>query len=151
DDATGELLARRVTAWNAAHRGPPQRAREVAVGAAWVILRQLDSAKNHYRRAGSYSPSVPVAGTLGVISAGQGDTLRAGATADSRAIQEERPRTAGTRDFCGAAILGQLGEREQAVTLLRQSTHEGQSMQGWHANEALRALHGYPPFAQLIT
>src|SRR5262249_44713267 len=31
DDATAKLLARKVTSWDAAHPGPPRRARDVAV------------------------------------------------------------------------------------------------------------------------
>ncbi len=150
DLATAQSLARKVTAWDAAQRGPPQRARDIAAGAAWLILRPLDSAASRYRRAAVDSQTISVTGLLAVVSAQQGDTLRARATADSLGMQESA-RTAGVRDYWRAAILGQLGEREQAVTLLRQSTHEGQTMDGWHADEALRALHGYPPFDQLIT
>ena len=163
DDATAALLARRVTSWGAAHPAPPGRLRDVAIAYGWLILRQLDSAENHCRRAAQDSlvsasvswqtvPPLSVAGLLAVISARHGDTLRARATADSLAALES-PRTAGLRDYWRAAILGQLGEREQAVTLLRQSMHEAQneSMDRWHYSEALRALHGYPPFDQLIT
>ncbi|MGH7618870.1 MAG: tetratricopeptide repeat protein, partial [Gemmatimonadaceae bacterium] len=150
DVATANLLARKVTTWDAAHPGPPPRARHITVGAAWLILRQLDSAATHYRAAAHDSLSIQVAGYLAVISAQQGDTSGARATADSLAALPS-PRTAGARDYWRAAILGQLGEREQAVSLLRQSTHEGQSMESWHADAVLRALHGYPPFDQMIT
>ena len=166
DGATADVLARKITAWDAAHPGPPEIVRDLRVGAAWLNLGQLDSAASHVRRAardlqdrmsgGRLRPmaaeavATPIAGLLAVISARQGDTLRARATADSLAVQKSL-RNAGVRDYWRAAILGQLGEREQAVTLLRQATHEDQSMSWWHSAEVLRPLHGYPPFTELIT
>jgi tetratricopeptide (TPR) repeat protein len=150
DDVTAGLLAGKLTTWDAAHPGRRLRAREIGVGLAWLFLHQLDSAENHYRRAAQDSLTLQVAGLLAVVSARRGDTARARATADSLALQQS-PRTAGLRDIWRAAILAELGEREQAMTLLRQSTHEGQSMDAWHNDERLRALRGYPPFTELIT
>ena len=150
DDATARLLARKITAWDAGYRGPSSLARDLAVGYAWLILGQLDSAGAHYQRAAQDSPTIANAGFLGLIAARKGDTLRARATADSLATLESA-HPMGGRDNWRGVILGQLGEREQAVTLIRQSAHEGECMAPWHASELYRALRGYPPFDQLIT
>jgi hypothetical protein len=150
DIATARHIASSVLAWCAAHPELPREARELARGGAWLVIGNADSAAMHYERAMHAGFNLESAGMLGVIAARRGDTLHARSIADSLA-SDGAPSTRGERAYWRAAVVAELGEHEQAMMLLRESTRAGQSMASWHADEALRSLHGYPPFEQLLT
>jgi len=60
----------------------------------------------------------------------------------------------GTPELLRAQIAAALGERERAVSLIRQGTGPGMGL--WElggallGNENLEPLYGYPPFEQLV-
>lgn len=49
-----------------------------------------------------------------------------------------------------AAILADLGRRDEALQFLGEARRHGQSMINWHVHTALRPLRGYPPFEAMI-
>lgn len=57
----------------------------------------------------------------------------------------------GAHTLWRARIAAALGEREQAVTLLRSACNEGQAYASWyHRNPDLVVLAEYPPFQELM-
>jgi hypothetical protein len=88
-------------------------------------------------------------GYLALIAARRRETTTARAIADS--LANEHPKwDFGFRTYWRAAVLAQLGDRSQAVELLRQASQQGRPMASWHVDEALASLHGYQPFEALI-
>jgi hypothetical protein len=89
-------------------------------------------------------------GRVAVWAARWGDTSRARVTADSIAGTTSVEGRRGQREYWRAVILAELGQREQAVRLLREARRLGAIQSQWHWADALRALHGYPPFEALV-
>ena len=56
----------------------------------------------------------------------------------------------GSNSYWHAAILAALGQRDEAMLLLRNASHEGVSMASWHYDEPLASLRDYPPFEAMI-
>ena len=90
------------------------------------------------------------AGNLAIIAAQQNNRTRARFVLDSLAAHVPR-WDRGRTPYWRAAILAELGEREQAVRLLMTTPKLGQQMMDWHADPALRALRGNRLFEALIT
>lgn len=150
DSVTARLLSRAVLDW--AHANPvatPHTNRTFHLGIAWLMMHEPDSAAMQFQNIGRDTSSVAIGGLRGLTAARQGDTLRARSISDSLGILS-RARTFGMISYYRAAILGQLGERERAVELLRQSVREGMTRGHFHYDECLESLRGYPPFEVMI-
>jgi tetratricopeptide (TPR) repeat protein len=95
-----------------------------------------------------------VMGMLGTLAARRGD--RAAALSISERLKRlDRPYLFGEHTYNRACIAAQLGEKDDAVALLRQSVAEG--FPAWaglsftvHTDIDLEPLHGYPPYEQLL-
>jgi hypothetical protein len=153
DSAAGQQLNRLALDW--ARSNTPSTvslAWEQVVGSLWFFAGALDSAAAHLTRA-LPDTSVNAIGTvssLAMIAARQNNAARARTVSDSLAAHVpkwDRGRT----PYWRAAILAELGDREQAMRLLTTATKLGLWMWNWHSDLALRALHGYRPFDALIT
>jgi hypothetical protein len=129
----------------------PTVAREITTGYVWFDRGNDDSASVHLQRAArdTGNTAVIAVGYLGVIAARRGDITRARAVADSLGGQT-RKWDLGLSTWWRAAILANLGQRDEAMQLLGESRRKGQSMAGWHSHTALRPLRGYPPFEAMI-
>jgi len=98
----------------------------------------------------SRDPSrINAAGYLGLAELALGHSARARTIADSLGALP-RKWLFGEHTFWRAAIVGALGDRDQAVALLQQAHRQGQPMETWHYAAALSALHGYAPFEALV-
>ncbi len=153
DSAGGQQLNRLALDWarsNAPRTGSP--AWERTVGALWLFAGALDSAEAHFTRAlpDTSRNAIGTVSSLAIIAARRNHGARARAVSDSLAAHApERERDYGQTPYWRAAILAELGDREQAMRLLR--TAPFRRMQLWHSDPPLRALRGYPPFDALIT
>ncbi len=95
-------------------------------------------------------------GRLGVVFAAQDDRVRALEIAD-KLKQLRRPYLFGEDTWYRARIAAQLGNKEQAVDLLRRALGEGLRIMTMSSNQnsfetdsAFDSLRGYPPFEELM-
>ena len=170
--STGDVLFHVMTAAQEfrAHGDSGTAARLLSLGRAWMgahpireiaTNRQLwegmlllasgmpDSAAARFEVAARDTNRLDAAGNLALTQVVRGDRGRARAVAESLGTLR-RPWLFGANTFWHAAILGALGDRDQAVQLLQQARREGQAMHSWHYVGALDALHGYAPFEALV-
>ena len=119
------------------------------LGRAFYEVAALDSAAIHFRRAAADSTGIDAVGYMALIAARQAFPAQARIVADSLAVNPPR-WDFGLTIYWRAAILGALGDRAQAVQLLRQASQRGQGMAGWHADDALVGLRDFPPFKTLV-
>jgi Flp pilus assembly protein TadD len=101
----------------------------------------------------SPADTIALAG-LGAIAARLGESERA------RAISQQLAGRPGGQALGRASIAALLGEREEAVELLREALHQigttginrdwGWYMLQRHQDMDLESLHGYPPFEQFL-
>ena len=150
DAGTTAQLMTMARAWLVAH---PVRAaspdRLMREGIVMLASRMPDSAAGRFTLVARDTSRIAAAGYLALAELARGDRVRARAIADSIGAIH-RPWLFGVHTFWRAAIMGALGERDQAVQLLQQANREGQPMQSWHYIDALDALHGYPAFDALV-
>jgi len=151
DTATANAMAKLALAWCASHRtANPTSERDVAEARVLLLSGLADSAMILLQRATRDTTNVTAAGYLGLLAARAGNRDRTRAIADSLGALK-RPFLLGANTYWRAVILGELGEREQSVVLLRQSHREGQNLNTWHRAEPLASLRGYAPFEAMIT
>ena len=99
--------------------------------------------------AEEYPDSESVTGRLGLALA------RAGRAPDAREVDARLadwgdPYVRGDHLYWRAAIAAELGEKERAVTLLRDAIAEGVPYSVLHEDPDLSALRDFPPFQELI-
>lgn len=100
--------------------------------------------------AAAGSSQVEVLGLLGVIAARQGDRETAIAVS-ARLAGVDRRYLFGLNSMVRARIAAALGERDQAVDLIRTALSEGFRHDiALHRDVYLESLRGYPPFEELM-
>ena len=118
---------------------------------ALYIAEQWEKAKTLFKELAEKNPdNVEYKGFLGRLTARGGD--REGALKISDELQQiKRPYLFGYHTYCRACIASLLGEREQAVELLREAFAQGYSHGVYlHRDMDLEALREYPPFQELL-
>lgn len=105
--------------------------------------------------AGEHPDNILYQGMLGALFAQQGDT--AGAQRISGALWRiKRPYLFGSHLYQCASIASLLGDKERAVSLLREAVAQGYPFDNHgyafrcHESIDFEPLHGYPPFEELI-
>jgi tetratricopeptide (TPR) repeat protein len=89
-------------------------------------------------------------GYRAILAARAGDRDVAVA-ADRELTAADDVRGRGNYSWLRAGIAAQLGERDQAIELLRVALAHGLNAKGYlHVYAFLEPLHGYPPFEELI-
>jgi predicted Zn-dependent protease len=137
------LRARPPSEWRGSHR--PALARMFYLAERW------DEAQSAFERLALESPdSVDYAGYLGAIAARQKDVARAVA-ASEKLRRLSSADLFGRHTFWRACIASLLGERERAVSLLRDSFGQGQ-YQGLRVHQApeFESIWSFPPFIELL-
>lgn len=104
--------------------------------------------------ARAYPEKEPYTGLVGVLAAQRGDRAEA-ASANRRLIGLERRYARGQSSYWRACIAATLGQREEAVELLRRALAEGYVFNGFfflsaHLEPAFAALRDYAPFEELL-
>jgi tetratricopeptide (TPR) repeat protein len=127
----------------------------------WAEARRLferlpagaDSAPKMEGYLGTLAAAPPDAvdrrGYLGALAARRGDRATAIA-ADSALASLRRAYLAGRHTYWRARIASLLGDRERAVTLLREALGEGRTYPMLHGEGDFAPLHGMPAFQDLI-
>jgi tetratricopeptide (TPR) repeat protein len=94
--------------------------------------------------------SLPSLGRLGIVHADQGQAGEARGVMERLAKLPRKDRL-GLVSLLRARIAARLGEKEQALTLLREATEEGQPI-GYlrHLDVAFEGLRGYAPFQEFL-
>ena len=153
DTATARQLIEMGLQWVASRKAaaPDPRAMQLSLGRAWLDLAQVDSAIVHLTAAlpDTSLGGIGTRGYLAIAYARRGDSTRARGISDSLAASV-REWDLGATPFWRAAILATLGEKTEAVRLLRTAHQQGQSKASWHFSAALRALRGFSEFEALI-
>jgi tetratricopeptide (TPR) repeat protein len=116
-----------------------------------LLLRERDAeAEAVFSRLAAEQPEkVGYRARLGVIAAGKGDRERA-LQASKWLRGLSRPYLFGDQIRYAAAIAARLGEREQAVALLREALAQGVNASELHADGLLLPLWDYAPFRELV-
>ena len=124
--------------------------RRVALAAAYYVGERFADARRIYAKLLKKDPqNINDQGYLGTIAARMGDT------AEARQIDRilksiNRPYVFGNHTYWRARIASLLGEKEQAVALLRSALSQGVSYGRLHADVDLEPLREYPPFQELV-
>ncbi len=121
------------------------------LASALYIAEQWEKAKALFKElAEKYPDDVIYKGFLGRLAA-RGDD-RKGAVKISEELQQiKRPYLFGYHTYCRACIASLLGERDQAVELLREAFAQGYAHGVYlHRDIDLEALREYPPFQELL-
>jgi hypothetical protein len=88
-------------------------------------------------------------GFLGAIAVQMAD--KEGALKIFKELEEDkRPYLFGTPTYWRARIAALLGDKEGAVSLLRQAIKQGYAYSGIHPTEDFESLADYPPYVQLM-
>ncbi len=150
DRRTASRLLARASEWIAANPArTASRDRQYREGVVMLASGMPDSAIPRLASVALDTTRIDAAGHLALAKLARGDRAGAHAAADALGALR-RPWLFGAHTFWRGAILGALGERDQAVQLLQQANREGQQMQHWHYLGALDSLRGYPAFEALI-
>ncbi len=112
---------------------------------------QWDEARDEFLQLATENPdNVNYTGFLGVISVRLGNDDEVSGISDGLAALD-RPYLWGSNTLWRARIAALLGDREQAVELLRQSFNEGNSLRlDLHRDIDFESLREYPPFQELM-
>jgi serine/threonine-protein kinase len=149
DTTTEQRLARLVTVWFKTHASSSAAA-AITRAHAWYLAGGLDSAAAVLRTLPRDSVTLTRVAALALVDAQRGDSSRARLVADS--LAGTHPKwDFGQTTYWRAVIVARLGDKQQAVQLLRDANRQGRPMNTWHADEALAPLRGYRPFEALIT
>jgi uncharacterized Zn finger protein len=144
-------MAERAVAWL---RGRPhddaRRTRRLLAQGLGVAERWDEAAPIHETLARETPDDLDCVGTLGILAAHRGE--RAQALRVSEKLRRlERPYLMGENTLMRARIAAGLGEKDQAVELLRTAFAEGVYHDIVpHRDMELTPLRGYPPFEELI-
>jgi hypothetical protein len=115
------------------------------------LLERWDEAKVIMNDVAAAAPSsLDVAGYLGVLAARTGDREEAERIAGEIAAREQ-PFRPHPLSFWRARIMSVLGEKEEAVSLLRQAHAEGRIYSlSFHRMIDLEPLNGFQPFEEFM-
>lgn len=137
-----------------AAKAPPSLARPLALqrAMALALTNRLQEAERAYDALLKAQPeNLTYLGGLGVVEARLGRRDQAQRISQRLATTEQR-YLFGTHTYGRAAIAATLGEKDEAVSLLRQSFAEGNRFMIINARRDfdLESLRGYPPFEELV-
>lgn len=124
--------------------------RSWALADIYYLAGRWKDAKIIYQKLlNEYPNNITLLGRIGAIAARIKDTTQAKQIVNLlRHIN--RPYIRGVNTYWCARITSLLGEKEQALTLLREALSQGQSYYTLHAVIDLEPLKDYPPFQELI-
>jgi tetratricopeptide (TPR) repeat protein len=118
---------------------------------ALYIAEQWEKAKVLFKELAEENPdNVEYKGFLGRLAA-RGDAREEALKISEELQQITRPYLFGYHTYCRACIASLLGEREQAVELLKEAFVQGYAHGVYlHRDIDLEALREYPPFQELL-
>jgi predicted Ser/Thr protein kinase len=133
-------------------RAPEKRATQrFEYAQALYLARRWSDAGSLYTELAKDTPTDPdLQGWLALVAAHTGDRSEAIRISDWLRDQKG-PYQFGTLSYIRACIAAVLGDKEQAVQLLRESLEQGNYFNiNYHRNVDFESLHEYPPFQELL-
>jgi serine/threonine protein kinase/tetratricopeptide (TPR) repeat protein len=121
------------------------------LGFALYLAEEWEKAKALFKElAKKYPDNIEYKSFLGRLAAREGDRKEA-LKISEELRQIKRPYVFGYHTYCRACIASLLGEREQAVELLKEAFAQGYAHGVYlHRDMDLEALRKYPPFQELL-
>lgn len=120
------------------------------LGIAFYVLGKWDKAKALFEGLHSDVPdNITYLGYIGAIAAQEGNKEEALKIA-KQLEENKKPYSFGHPTYWRARIVALLGDKEGAVSLLRQAIKQGFSYTVLHPNEDFESLVEYPPYIQLM-
>jgi tetratricopeptide (TPR) repeat protein len=151
-EAAARDVFARALAW-LGNRPPEERSGAAARRRRAVVLYDLgrwDEARALFERLATERPrDVDFRGYLGALAARHGDRART-LVADSALAALREPYLLGQHTFWRARIAALLGDRERAVTRLREALQQGRTYLDVHGEADFAALHDTPSFGELV-
>lgn len=148
---TARELFDRSLDWYVALPAAEQRRRRQQVAEAYYLSDRWQNAERIVREmVADFPDGLRIQGFLGTIAARRGDRVGAERISAWLAALDD-PYLLGNNTYWRARIAALLGEREQAVALLRAAYAEGQKW--WlplHFEPDFESLRSYPPFQELM-
>ncbi|HUR94417.1 MAG TPA: protein kinase [Gemmatimonadales bacterium] len=150
----GRRAAEQAVSWYRAQRSEAQSQPEYryTLARALELLGQYGEADSLMQGLAAEDPgNVEYLGGLGVLAARRGDRAEA-QRIDQALAGLSQPYLTGFPTYYRAEIAAVFGDREHAVELLRDAIAHG-AVDPWehlHAEPAFAALHGYPPFDEVL-
>lgn len=125
------------------------RPHRYAIADTLYFLEKWEEAQEIYQGLYDENPeSITSLGCLGTVAARLGDTEKAKRMSEElRNI--ERPYLRGTNTSWRSAIAAILGDKEQAMELIREALSEGRTYKILYWNINYESLEDYPPFIEL--
>ena len=125
-------------------------ARQSRLAHAYYVAERFADARSVYETLLRQDPdNIAYQGFLGAIAARVRDTTEA-RRIDGILKKTNRPYLYGEHTYWRACIASLLGDKEQAVALLRMALSEGTTYPELHADVDLEPLRDYPPFRELV-
>jgi serine/threonine protein kinase/tetratricopeptide (TPR) repeat protein len=145
--------------WDEARELFQELARDTPLAGTPIIDRATPVAAPHVPECRRIGNAIEYLGTLGALAARRNDRKEA-LRISSELARIDYKYVMGRHSYSRARIAAQLGEKGQAVDLLRQAASEGYSWNfpiiiqvptlAFHASMDLEPLHGYAPFEELL-
>jgi tRNA A-37 threonylcarbamoyl transferase component Bud32/tetratricopeptide (TPR) repeat protein len=138
-------------AWYRTRPEDTEPARAELAGVLYSAERWDDALRLYAELAEQHPGNIWYAAALGKLAARHGDSAAALSTAERlRAVRVPTMVRWATDERARIAVL--LGQRDEAVTLLRQAIDEGiwDNLYYLHADIDFESLHDYPPFQELL-
>lgn len=124
--------------------------RQAELARSYYIAERFADAQKIYRKLLQQHPdNIDYQGTIGAIAARLGDTTEA-RRIDAVLKGINQPYLFGGHTYYRACIAALLGEKEHAVSFLRDALSQGQEYYRLHADIDLETLRDYPPFQDLV-
>jgi tetratricopeptide (TPR) repeat protein len=124
--------------------------RQSALAHAYYVAERFVDARGIYETLLRQDPdNIAYQGFLGAIAARVKDTTEA-RRIDGILKKTNRPYIFGEHTYWRACIASLLGDKDQAVSLLRKALSEGLTYPELHADVDLEPLKDYPPFQELM-
>jgi len=132
-------------------RRPAEEMDSLSYGLTLYCARRWDEAKSIFEELAKGSPdNIYYQAILGCIAARQGDQEKA-LKVSEWLKNLKRPYLFGSHTWCRAYVVAVLGEKDQAVTLLKESLLQGfQYNVSLHTDIDFESLWDYPPFKKLL-
>ena len=144
------VSARALAWWSKQPGGDSTLASRLALASVNYTAARYDRSRDVVTMLAHSFPANPdVLGYQGVLAARRGDRETA-LKADTTLGALREPYLGGANTLWRARIAALLGERDRAITLLRQAFAEGKLYLDVHDNIDLRSLHDSPAFQELM-
>ena len=152
DTTSARVALERALDWHRNHPAPEGEETAWRTDLAWLLLltgRDAE-AEDVYRSLASRAPTnLTYAGALAVLAIRRGDRAAADRTARELGVLDRR-FLFGAHRYWQAVIVAQLGQKDEAVALLRDAFAHGWNPDTGHRDPLLRPLRGHQSFEDLL-